>query len=78
MGDKQFRAMLVLIVPQIVRMIAERYSLSETEAAIWFYKSQVYELLEDEGTKVWQLSPLTIFNMYAGEKEAGKIEIPEG
>ena len=78
MGDKQFRAMIILIVPQIVRMIVERYNLSETEAAILFYKSQVYELLENEDTKVWQLSPLTVFNMYVGEKEKGIIAIPEG
>lgn len=78
MEKKKFEAMLVLIVPQVVHMIAEEYQYDEITAARTFYDSKVYELLEQEETKLWHLSPLTLFNMYKDEKTTGDIVFPEG
>ena len=78
MEKKKFEAMLVLIVPQVVHMIAEEYKYDEITAAKTFYDSKVYELLEQEETKLWHLSPLTLFNMYKDEKTTGNIIFPEG
>lgn len=78
MEQKKFEAMLVLIVPRVIDFIVKDYELDEVTASKGFYESRVYSLLEEEETKLWQLSPLTLFNMYREEKETGEISFPEG
>ena len=77
MADKKFEAILTLLVPQVVQLICENDSVDEVEASREFYESKVYSLLEQEDTKLWHFSPLTLFNMYAEEKRTGNFEIPE-
>ncbi len=77
MEKKKFEAMLVLLVPQIVNLITENYPLDEVTAHKEFYDSKVYSLLEQEDTKLWHLSALTLFNMYEEEKRTGAITFPE-
>lgn len=69
--------MLILIVPAVIKLITENFELSEIEATDKFYKSKVYEQLECEDTKLWHLSPLTLYNMFEEEMTKGKIEYPE-
>ena len=78
MEKKKFEALLILIVPQVVHLIAENYALGEVDASRVFYESRVYETLEQEDTKLWQLSPLTLFNLFDEEKKTGNITFPEG
>ena len=78
MEQKKFEAMLVLIVPQIISRIVENLQFDEVTAARLFYESKVYSLLEQEETKLWQLSSLTLFNMYLEERNTGDITFPEG
>ena len=78
MEQKKFEAMLVLIIPKVIGLIVENYKLDEVNASVSFYESQVYSLLEQENTKLWHLSPLTLFNMYDEEKRTGTITFPEG
>ena len=77
MDQKKFEAMLILIVPAVVHLIIENYGYSEVDASRSFYESQVYALLEQEDTKLWHLSPLTLFNMYDEERKTGVITFPE-
>lgn len=77
MDQKKFEAMLILIVPAVVHLIIENYGYSEVDASRSFYESQVYALLEQENTKLWHLSPLTLFNMYDEERKTGVITFPE-
>ncbi|MBD5504437.1 MAG: hypothetical protein HDR09_12095 [Lachnospiraceae bacterium] len=77
MEKKKFEAMLVLIVPQVVNLIVESYPYDEVKAAKEFYSSKVYSLLEQEDTKLWHLSPLTLFNMFDEEKQTGMFTFPE-
>ncbi len=78
MEQKKFEAMLVLIVPKVVGLIAQNYGLDEVAATRSFYESRVYSLLEQEDTKLWHLSPLTLFNMYDEERKTDNITFPEG
>lgn len=78
MEQKKFEAMLVLIVPRVIDFIVKDYELDEVTASKGFYESRVYSLLEEKEMKLWQLSPLTLFNMYREEKETGEISFPEG
>ena len=78
MEQQKFRALIVLIVPQIIELIVRYDGVDEISAAKDFYQSKVYSLLEEEETKIWQLSPLTIYHMYHEEQSTGKITFPEG
>ena len=77
MADKKFEAILTLLVPQVVQLIHENYSMDEMAASKEFYESKVYALLEQEDTKLWHFSPLTLFNMYDEEKKTGNFEMDQ-
>lgn len=77
MEKNKFEAMLVLLVPQVIHLITENYSHDEVTASQEFYNSKVYALLEQEDTKLWHFSPLTLFNMYDEEKRTGSFVFPE-
>ena len=42
MVDKKFEAVLTLLVPQVVQLIGENYTVDEIVAAKAFYRSKVY------------------------------------
>ena len=77
MEKKKFEAMLVLLVPQVIHLITENYPYDEVTASKEFYESTVYSLLEQEDTKLWHLSALTLFNMFDEEKKTGTFTFPE-
>ena len=77
MDKKKFESMLILIVPAVVRLIMENNPFDEMEALEIFYNSKVYEKLEQEDTKLWHLSPLTLYNMFEEEQKTGHITFPE-
>jgi len=78
MSQEKFEALLILLVPMVVRLIIQKYGLDEMTATKAFYESKVYSLLEQEETKLWHLSPLTLFCMYEEEQRTGDFSIPEG
>ena len=77
MDKKKFESMLILIVPDVVKLIAQNNSIDEIEATDRFYNSEVYEKLEQEETKLWHFSPLTLYNMYEEEQKTGEVIFPE-
>ena len=77
MDKKRFEAMLVLLVPQVIHLMIENYPYDEVTASKEFYESKVYSLLEQEDTKLWHLSALTLFNMFDEEKKTGTFTFPE-
>ena len=77
MEQKKFEDMLVLLVPQIIHLIVQNTHCDEVTASQLFYTSHVYELLEQEETKLWHLSPHSLFQMYHEEVSTGKITFPE-
>ena len=78
MEQKKFEALLILIVPRVIGLIARNCGMDEITAARSFYDSQVYALLETEDTKLWHLSPMALFHMYDEERRTGNITFPEG
>lgn len=77
MEKQKFEAMLILLVPQVVHLITKNYPFDEVTASKEFYDSQVYSFLEQEDTKLWHLSALTLFNMFDEEKKTGTFTFPE-
>ena len=61
----------------MIYLVAENGKIDEVTASSDFYNSKVYELLENEETKLWHYSPLTLFNMYKDEIKTGVINFPE-
>lgn len=77
MGEERFGAVMGVLVPQVIRLITENYPYDEMIAANEFYGSDIYALLEQEDTKLWHFSPLTLFNLFDEEKKTGSFELPE-
>ncbi len=77
MEKKKFEAMLMLLVPQVIQLIVENCHYDEVTASKKFYSSKVYSFLEQEDTKLWHLSALTLFNMFDEERQTGIFAFPE-
>ena len=77
MNDEKFTAVMGVLVEQVVNLITENYAYDELTAANAFYNSEVYALLEQEETKLWHFSPLTLFNMFDEEQKTGRFTLPE-
>ena len=77
MDNKKYESLLILIIPAVVKLIVENYSWDEITASDKFYNSKVFECLEREDTKLWHLSPLTLFNMFDEEQKTGSFVFPE-
>lgn len=77
MSDNGIRAMLEFIVPRLVRLIMDKQNMSEDEAIKELYSSTLYSRLEEEKTKLWHLSVLTLYDLWLEEKETGYITYPE-
>ena len=77
MDAERFAAVLFMLIPQVVQLIAERHKTSEEDAVGMFYHSRLYALLETEETKVWHYSPQLLFALYDEEARIGTITFPE-
>ena len=77
MEAEKFGAIMGVLVEQVVHLVTEIYGYDELTASNEFYHSQVYALLEQEETKLWHFSPLTLFNLFDEEKTTGGFTLPE-
>ena len=77
MDEKKFQAILPLLIYQVVDEIVCAEKLSEKEAVESLYGSQLYQMLEEEKTKLWHLSPKALYDLLQQEKTTGKIIFPE-
>lgn len=78
MDKNQFAAFLACaVVPPVINQIQMNTKEPTLDTINKFYHSNVYKLLEDENTKMWHYSALTLFNMYVSECKTGKIDFPE-
>ena len=55
------------IIPEVARLIAERFGISESEALDRFYKSATAQNLADEENGLYGQSALFIFGQYLEE-----------
>lgn len=78
MEQKKFKEILTLLVPMVIDLIVKNHKVDEATAIKAFYESRVYSLLDEEDTKMWHYSPLTLFCMYDEEYRTGNITFPEG
>lgn len=60
------------IIPEVVRLIAVRFGISEEDALARFYKSATAQNLADEDNGLYGQSALFIFGQYLEEQEERK------
>lgn len=77
MGQEQFNAIMPVISADIVKMIAEKRSVSEKDAIKLLYTSKLYAALEKEETKVWQYSTPMLYSLLEQEWNSGTIRYPD-
>jgi len=79
MKDKnQISALLgVCIIPQIIAEIKEFYDNKEELAIKEFYKSNLFDKLQNPSTGLWHLSSKTLSQIFLLEVKENLIEFPE-
>ena len=79
MKDKNQISILlgVCIIPQIIADIKEFYDNNEEVALKEFYKSNLFDKLQNPATGLWHLSAKTLSQMFLTEVKEQIIEFPE-
>ena len=77
MEQKQFAAIMPYICSDLVAMICNKRGLTGEEAIKELYNSKLYEMLENEETKVWHYSTLMLYSLYEQERATGILEFPD-
>jgi hypothetical protein len=77
MTPEKLSALLSILNPTIVQLLIDNRKITNIEAVELFYNSELYEMLENESSKLWHLSPLTLFELLEEELETGIINYPE-
>jgi hypothetical protein len=55
------------IIPEVIRLIMEKYSVNEEKALDMFYTSAAAASLDDDETGLYGQSPLYIFSVFSDE-----------
>lgn len=55
----------------VIKMIIEKYGLTEMDAAREFLLSETHKMLEDADMAMWEFSARAIFGMWEAEKITG-------
>ena len=77
MSPEKLSAILSILNPAIIQKIMKKKQISNIEATILFYNSSLYSMLENEASKLWHLSPLTLHELFEEELATGSIDYPE-
>ena len=77
MSPEKLSALFSIMNPAVIKMIMDSKLLSGIEATRIFYESALYAVMENEESKVWQLSPLTLYELLEEELTTGSINYPE-
>jgi hypothetical protein len=77
MTPEKLSALLAIINPSVVQLIIDNRKLNNIEATTLLYNSALYAMLENEESKLWHLSPLTLYELFEEELVTGSINYPE-
>ena len=77
MNKAKFDALLPFIVTALIKKIIVKKEISEDDAFLQLYNSELYSFLENEETKVWYYSADKLFMLFDEEISTGKLELPE-
>ena len=77
MTTEKLSALLSILNPAVIKIIIDTKGLTNIEATELFYNSALYAMLENEESKLWHLSPLTLYELLEEELTTGTINYPE-
>lgn len=77
MDKNKFDAVFPIISAALVEKIAVELNLSDEDSVTELYSSHLYEMLEQEETKLWQYSTEKLFEMFLEQRNSGKISFPQ-
>lgn len=77
MTPQKFSALMAVLTPPLVELIMQNKGLTNIDAAKLLYNSALYAMLENEKSKLWHLSPLTLYELLEEELAVGSIDYPE-
>lgn len=78
MDPHKFASYLAVVVsPAVVGIVANKLSLSETEAVRKYFSSNLYAALSDEDQKLWHFSPELLASLLVEEVETGSFTLPQ-
>lgn len=77
MDNKQFKGIMILLVPSLIKQIIKEKCITGQEAITLLYTSVLYSELENEAAKLWHLSAVTLIEMLNEELTTGTITYPE-
>jgi len=77
MNPDKLSALLAILNPSVVQLLMDNRKLSNVDATKLFYNSALYAMLENEASKLWHLSPLTLYELLEEEFKTGRINYPE-
>lgn len=61
------------VIPEIVKMIAEKYHMDEKNAMTAFYESTTAKALNDPETGLYGQSALFLFSLYVQERQNASV-----
>ena len=76
MNNQEFKSIMILLIPLLVKEIVSAEKIEELDAVSNLYESTLYEKLKEEETKLWHLSPKALYELYKQEKVEGCIDWP--
>jgi hypothetical protein len=76
-NQENLGAVLSFITPGIIQLMMDERKITAEAASILLYNSHLYELLEDEETKLWHLGYPILCDMLEEELTKGAITFPE-
>ncbi|GHV25013.1 hypothetical protein FACS189498_2850 [Spirochaetia bacterium] len=77
MNQEKLTALLAVMVPAVLEYLMKKRNIDSKEAAALLYNSNLYEMLENEESKLWHLSAETLYSLLEQELNSGVIQYPE-
>ena len=77
MKKDKFAVILPVILGGLINKIIEETNVSDEDAFLMLYNSELYVAIETEKTKVWTYSIPKLFEIYKNEINTGKLELPD-
>ena len=77
MSPEKLSALLAILNPAVIQLIMDNKQITNIEATTLFYNSALYAMLENEESKIWHLSSLTLYELLEEELTSGCINYPE-
>ena len=77
MNKEKFEVLLPIFITDLIKKSIEQKNILQDEAISLLYNSKLYDLLNDEESKVWHYSTDKLFQLFEEELNSGSITLPE-